>query len=132
MLGAAHDALGGAAMTLRVGEIVIDCSDHDVVVGFWLAAFGEYERHDVNEQYVAIAPREREAGRPTLLFQKVPEPKVVKNRVHLDLRGDSMADEVERLRGLGATFVAERSLGASVRWTVMQDPEGNEFCVSGS
>ncbi|MHB8892014.1 MAG: VOC family protein [Candidatus Limnocylindrales bacterium] len=37
---------------------------------------------------------------------------------------------VERLRGLGATFIAERSLGA-LRWTVMADPEGNEFCVSG-
>ncbi len=61
----------------------------------------------------------------------MPEPKVVKNRVHLDLRGESMAAEVERLQGLGATFIAERSLGEDVRWTVMADPEGNEFCVSG-
>jgi hypothetical protein len=42
-----------------------------------------------------------------------------------------MRDEVERLRALGATFVAERSLGADIRWTVMTDPEGNELCVSG-
>jgi hypothetical protein len=102
-----------------------------VVVPFWLAAMGDYRRVDVNEQYVAVAPVEREAGRPALLFQKVPEPKVVKNRVHLDLRGESMAGEVERLLGLGATFIAERTLGEGVRWTVMADPEGNEFCVSG-
>jgi predicted enzyme related to lactoylglutathione lyase len=117
-------------MTLRVGEVVIDCADHETVVAFWMAAMGDYERHEMNEQYVAIAPRERGAGRPPILFQKVPEPKIVKNRVHLDLRGESMAAEVERLTALGATFIAERSLGESVRWTVMADPEGNEFCIS--
>jgi predicted enzyme related to lactoylglutathione lyase len=118
-------------MALRVGEIVIDCADHEVVVPFWLAAMGDYARHDQNEQYVAIAPTERAIGRPVILFQKVPEPKVVKNRVHLDLRGESMAAEVARLQALGARFVAERTLGESLRWTVMEDPEGNEFCVSG-
>ncbi len=118
-------------MTLRLGEIVIDCADHETVVAFWLAAMGDYARVDVNEQYVAIAPVEEGIGRPAILFQKVPEPKTVKNRVHLDLRGESMAAEVARLRTLGATLIAERTLGEGVRWTVMADPEGNEFCVSG-
>jgi predicted enzyme related to lactoylglutathione lyase len=118
-------------LTLRLGEIVIDCADHETVVAFWLAAMGDYARVDVNEQYVAIAPVDRTIGRPTILFQKVPEPKTVKNRVHLDLRGESMAAEVERLIALGAAFIAERTLGEGVRWTVMADPEGNEFCVSG-
>lgn len=118
-------------MTLRLGEIVVDCADHEKVVAFWLEAMGDYARVDVNEQYVAIAPVEKAIGRPAILFQKVPEPKVVKNRVHLDLRGESMATEVERLLNLGATFIAERTLGEDVRWTVMADPEGNEFCVSG-
>jgi hypothetical protein len=117
-------------MTLRLGEIVIDCADHEVVVPFWLAALGDYERLDVNEQYVAIAPLDRAVGRPPILFQKVPERKTVKNRVHMDLRGPSMADEVQRLRGLGATFIAERSLGEGVVWSVMADPEGNEFCIA--
>jgi hypothetical protein len=116
-------------VTLRVSEVVIDCADHGAVVDFWAAAFG-YERRDVNEQYVALVPPSRELGRPPILFQKVPEPKVVKNRVHLDLRGDSMSAEVARLGGLGATSVAQRALG-SIKWTVMADPEGNEFCVSG-
>jgi hypothetical protein len=115
-------------MTLRVGEVVIDCAEHGAVVDFWQAAL-DYERHEVNEQYVSLAPSEKEAGRPPILFQKVPEPKTAKNRVHLDFRSESMSDEVARLQGLGATFVAERSLG-SIRWTVMRDPEGNEFCVS--
>ena len=117
-------------MTLRLGEIVIDCADHEVVVPFWLEALGDYQRLEVNDQYVAIAPLERAVGRPPILFQKVPEPKVVKNRVHMDLRGPSMAEEVERLRALGATFIAERSLGPNVTWSVMADPEGNEFCIA--
>jgi len=116
-------------MSLRVSEVVIDCADHGAVVDFWAAAFG-YERREVNEQYVVLVPPETAPGRPPLLFQKVPEAKVVKNRVHLDTRADSMSAEVARLVSLGATFVAERSLG-SIKWTVMVDPEGNEFCVSG-
>ena len=119
-------------MTLQVTEIVVDCAAHDAVVDFWLAALGGYRRVDVNEQYVGITPEEPGVGRPAILFQKVPEPKAVKNRVHLDLRGDSMRDEVERLTGLGATSIAERTLGENLRWTVMADPEGNEFCVSGA
>src|SRR5689334_18300324 len=82
-------------MGLRVGEVVIDCAEHGAVVDFWEAALG-YERQEVNEQYVALAPKEREIGRVPILFQKVPEPKRVKNRVHLDFRSEDMAAEVDR------------------------------------
>jgi predicted enzyme related to lactoylglutathione lyase len=116
-------------MTLRVGDVVVDCADPEILVAFWQAAMGDYVRHDLNEQYVAIAPIEPAPGRLAILFQKVPEPKVGKNRLHLDLRGESMTAAVERLRALGASVIAERSLGDAVRWTVMADPEGNEFCV---
>jgi len=119
----------GPTPRLRVSEVVIDCADHGRVVDFWAAAL-DYERREVNEQYVALVPPSREPGRPPLLFQKVPEPKAGKNRVHLDFRAPVMADEVARLVGLGATFIAERSLG-DVAWTVLADPEGNEFCVAG-
>jgi predicted enzyme related to lactoylglutathione lyase len=118
-----------AAMSLRVTEVVIDCADHGRVVDFWAAALG-YERRKVNEQYVALVPPAREPGLPPLLFQKVPEPKTVKNRVHLDFRAEVMADEVARLVALGATVIAERRLG-DFAWTVLADPEGNELCVSG-
>lgn len=116
-------------MSLRVTEVVIDCADHGAVVDFWAAALG-HERRAVNEQYVALVPLTPGAGHPPMLFQVVPEPKVANNRVHLDFRADVMADEVERLVGLGASVVAERSLG-DFSWTVMTDPEGNEFCISG-
>lgn len=116
-------------MSLRVTEVVVDCADHGTVVDFWAAALG-YARREVNDQYVALVPPAPSPGQPPMLFQKVPEAKVVKNRVHLDFRAEVMADEVARLAALGASIVAERSLG-DFRWTVMADPEGNEFCVSG-
>jgi len=117
-------------VSLRQGELVVDCADHDVVVPFWAAALG-WERRDVNEQYVALVPPAelREAGGPlALLFQKVPEPKTVKNRLHLDFRSEDRPKEVARLVALGAREGPTRSLG-SLTWTVMEDPEGNEFCV---
>jgi len=120
-------------VTLRQGDVVIDCADHEVIVAFWQAALG-WERRDVNEQYVSLVPpADQRAGsgpRPLpLLFQKVPEPKAVKNRVHLDWRSDDRAAEVARLVVLGAREGATRSLG-DLTWTVMSDPEGNEFCVT--
>jgi catechol 2,3-dioxygenase-like lactoylglutathione lyase family enzyme len=116
-------------MSLRMTEVVIDCADHRAVVDFWRDALG-YERREVSEQYVALVPLEPGPGRPPLLFQRVPEAKVLKNRVHLDFRAEVRADEVARLVGLGASVLAERCLG-DFCWTVMADPAGNEFCVSG-
>lgn len=63
---------------------------------------------------------------PRLWFQAVPESKSVKNRLHLDVRADDRHSEVQRLIGLGATLIDERP---SLNLTVLQDPEGNEFCV---
>ena len=78
-------------------------------------------------------PYEEESGTGLgrrLLFQRVPEPKTGKNRLHLDLHPgpDRRAAEVERLTGLGASVLREvREMGGT--WVVMTDPEGNEFCV---
>ncbi len=121
-------------MSLRATEVVIDCADHEVVTAFWSAALAGWQPRTVNEQYVALVPPESErtgdGPHPLpLLFQKVPEPKIVKNRVHLDFRSEDMDAEVERLVGLGAELLAQRSLG-DFRWSVLADPEGNEFCVS--
>lgn len=119
-------------VSLRQGDIVIDCADHEAVVPFWEVALG-WERHDVNEQYVSLMPppdqRFADGPRPLpMLFQKVPKPRPGKNRVHVDFRSNDRPAEVAHLVGLGAIEGATRSLGA-LTWTVMQDPEGNEFCV---
>ena len=62
---------------------------------------------------------------PTTFVQQVPEPKVTKNRVHVDLETGDRPAEVQRLTKLGASV-----LDSYDGWTVMLDPEGNEFCVS--
>ena len=74
-------------------------------------------------------------GDVSLYFMRVPEPKVAKNRLHIDLLADgSMEAEVERLLAAGAQLVEVRedleSFENPDRWTVMTDPEGNEFCVT--
>ena len=73
------------------------------------------------------------AGGPVLGFQRVPEERAGKNRLHLDLgaaTGERHA-EVERLVGLGAKVVGERGGDAEgLVWTTLTDPEGNEFCVA--
>ncbi|MGC9962466.1 MAG: VOC family protein [Acidimicrobiales bacterium] len=65
---------------------------------------------------------------PAWYFEKVPESKLAKNRMHVDLF-DSDPAAVDRLVALGASIVGEHQIGDH-RWTVMQDPEGNEFCVA--
>jgi predicted enzyme related to lactoylglutathione lyase len=108
--------------------VVVDVADHDVVVPFWAAALGWTVR-PINEQFVALRAPADEAVGFDILFQKVPEPKVSKNRAHIDFDAADMEAEVARLIGLGGRKVAEHELG-SFRWTIVADPEGNEFCVT--
>jgi hypothetical protein len=79
----------------------------------------------------AAALRPADGSGPRIYIQRVPEPKTVKNRVHLDLHvGAERADtEAERLVGLGARRLYEGQQGP-MRWLTMADPEGNEFCVA--
>jgi hypothetical protein len=109
-----------------VDSLTFDCAEPKAVADFWCAVLG-YELADIDEEGADI--RDPSGGGWPLLFLVVPEGKAVKNRVHLDLRPpESMAKEVERVKALGARefrFVEE---GGSF-WTVMLDPEGNEFCV---
>ena len=113
---------------LHPHNVVIDVADHDVVVPFWEAALGWTSRR-LNEQFVGLtAPADEEIGFD-ILFQKVPEPKIAKNRAHIDFDAADMEAEVARLVGLGGTKIAEHNLGA-FRWTIVADPEGNELCVT--
>lgn len=118
-------------MLSAVFNVTFDCRDARAVAEFWGAVTGyPLEKVDMpgNPFWVA-SPRE---GRwPRLVFVTVPEAKVVKNRVHLDLMPleDDQAQEVDRLQGLGATIVDDRRKLEPGGWVVLADPEGNEFCV---
>ena len=113
-------------MASKVDTVTIDCADASRLAGFWSAALG-YEIEDVDDDGALI--EDPTASGVAVYFQIVPESKSVKNRVHLDLRPpESMAEEVERLTSLGASGSRYVEEGGSY-WTVMLDPEGNEFCV---
>ncbi|MGY1682617.1 VOC family protein [Geodermatophilus sp. SYSU D01176] len=130
-------------------QLSFDAEDPQRLIGFWCEVLG-YEpeplgnaaRAELEAMGLDPATAERwfaaavdpDGRGPRLLAQRVPEPKSAKNRLHLDLHVDSTAaleDEVRRLVGLGASRQAEHEEHGT-RWTVLIDPEGNEFCVGAS
>ncbi len=119
-------------MTARIAVLAIDALDIDLVSGFWAAALG-WRIVERDEDGISLAPDD--GGRadwsgPTIDVLHVPERKTTKNRLHLDLRADGTSSdtEVERLLALGARRVDVGQAPDST-WTVLADPEGNEFCV---
>lgn len=105
--------------------LTLDVNDLDRQAAFWAAALG-YEVSGGVAQYRALSDP---AGRsPKLLLQTVAEPKAAKNRLHLDLHVADVEAEAARLEGLGAVRVGS-SDEFGISWIVMNDPEGNEFCV---
>ena len=117
-------------MTIRIQCLNIDCADPPALANFWAQALGWRRTFEEPDEVVLEPPAgsPEDGLSPDLLFAKVPETKTVKNRLHLDLRPDDQAAEVERLTALGARPV---SVGQDddVSWVVLADPEGNEFCV---
>lgn len=105
--------------------IAIDCHEPQALARFWSEALG-YTVLDDDDDEVLIVPPAPTPG-PRFLFLKVPEGKIVKNRIHLDLRSDDQEAEVERLIAMGAE-TADIGQG-EVSWVVLADPEGNEFCI---
>jgi hypothetical protein len=137
-------------------QVVFDCADPDAQATFWAAALGYIvqpppEGYPTWEEFAAAHDMEEMIGNasavvdpdgkgPRIFFQKVPEAKTVKNRVHLDLNVSDIRRvgpeagrkrieaEVQRLIGLGAAKVQVFDEHGETH-TVMRDPEGNEFCV---
>jgi hypothetical protein len=110
-------------MASYIKSVTFDCADVMATARFWAAALGSNVDEDAtsDKAYVEAAGW----GGPNMWFQRVPEPKTAKNRLHFDLRAPTtVAEEVARLERLGAAVV-HRSAGL----VGMQDPEGNEFCV---
>jgi hypothetical protein len=114
-------------VTSRIVLLTIDAVEPRVVADFWCAALG-WQIAEESDDAVRIAAADE--SWPTVDIVAVPEPKVVKNRIHFDLRADggTSADELNRLTGLGARQV-DVGQGPDARWWVLSDPEGNEFCL---
>ena len=107
-----------------VKSVTFDCSDALRLARFWAAVLGTDVEGDSTPEKAFVEPAGW--GGPALWFQRVPEAKSAKNRMHFDLRapGGRIQDEVARLERLGATTLRQ---GEDL--VVMHDPEGNEFCV---
>ena len=121
--------------SVRQVQVTFDCAEPERVAGFWAEVLG----YVVHPEYASVCTDPTGVG-PRLYFQKVPEGKVVKNRVHLDVRvGTGLVGE-ERLAALEAECARLLPLGATrlrllvadeenESTLVMQDIEGNEFCL---
>jgi predicted enzyme related to lactoylglutathione lyase len=107
--------------------LVLDCSDPERLAEFWAPALG-YLSLGTAGSYVLLLPNGKPG--PKLLLQRVPEAKTVKNRMHLDIETADIEAEATRLEALGARRVRDDHLHEhGTSWILMNDPEGNEFCV---
>jgi catechol 2,3-dioxygenase-like lactoylglutathione lyase family enzyme len=112
-------------MGLTIDWVALDCADAPALARFWAEALGYRIVEDDDPDERLVVPSNGPG--PRLLFLRVPDDKIVKNRLHLDLCPDDQAAEVDRLIKLGAKRV---DIGqGDVSWVVLADPEGNEFCV---
>ena len=115
-------------MASRWYTLVVDCTDIRLVSDFWKQTLDWQVVYESDDEIVIAKD---ESTYPAIIFGTVPEAKTIKNRLHIDLNPDDQEAEVERLLGLGATRVEVGQSAAKepVKWVVLADPEGNEFCV---
>jgi predicted enzyme related to lactoylglutathione lyase len=116
-------------MSTRLCNVVIDAADPAALARFWAELLGWRVSHASADEVVVVAPADDGADFE-LVFVPVADPKVGKNRVHLDVASaspDHQVAQVTHAESLGATRV---DIGqGNVPWVVLGDPEGNEFCV---
>jgi hypothetical protein len=115
-------------MAARLGNIAFDCDDVLKLAAFWSAVLGRPLDKGSSKVFASIGGADGERQEPAWYFNKVTEPKQAKNRVHIDLVNPDPA-AVDELIRLGATVIGEHEVPGQP-WTVLQDPEGNEFCVA--
>jgi catechol 2,3-dioxygenase-like lactoylglutathione lyase family enzyme len=106
---------------IRLGSTVINCADLEVMTGFWSQALGLTP--SAGNDFRVLRG---DAG--TLSLQRADTPVTARDQMHLDLYSDDQAGQVERLTGLGASYVRHHQ-ESDDDYVVMTDPEGNEFCV---
>jgi len=113
-------------MSMRIGNIAIDCNDLDAMKAFWMRLTG-LQQLAGDDSFAFLGDPEK-MGRTKLFLQRVPEPRVGKNRLHVDLYVRDLATAEPEAVAAGAGRVASHDRDG-VRWSVMTDPEGNEFCL---
>jgi predicted enzyme related to lactoylglutathione lyase len=111
----------------RLHWIVIDTVDPERISPFWCALLWVQERGWFGEDYLMLTT---EGGAPPVAFQRVPESKSVKNRLHVDLEVDDLDRALAKIAALGGSAISDvLQMPGGYRWRVMADPEGNEFCI---
>ena len=113
--------------TPAVTSIVIDTQDIEPLIAFWGALLDIEVSRQVGPWFAWMSPVTD--GGPALAFQKVPEEKAGKNRLHLDLHVATLEEGEARVVELGGSKVDEHSI-QGFTWYVMADPQGNEFCIA--
>ena len=121
-------------MSAFIYNVTFDTRNPRVLSRFWAAVTGYNVAEESDDAVAVRAPDER--GIRRILFMRVDNPTPGKNRVHVDLASREPDAEIERLLELGAELVDPRRDGAptwrgrdGIRWVVLRDPEGNEFCI---
>jgi catechol 2,3-dioxygenase-like lactoylglutathione lyase family enzyme len=113
-------------MSNSLFAVAFDCADAAALARFWADVLGRQVAEDSTSEHAVLLAGDGGTSGPPITFHKVPEPKTVKNRLHLDLISDTFDAETERLLTLGARRL--RDLQADkARWTTFADIEGNEF-----
>ena len=106
--------------------ITIDCADATAVARFWADVLGRRVAEASTSDHAVLLAAGGDTTEPCIIFNKVPEAKIVKNRIHLDLISDTFEGETERLLSLGAHRLRDVQ-GDKASWTTFADIEGNEF-----
>jgi catechol 2,3-dioxygenase-like lactoylglutathione lyase family enzyme len=117
-------------MALRWQGICIDSTDPAPLARWWAELLG-WRVTDEDDDEIAVEPPEgspEHGVAPEVVFCRVPEPKTVKDRLHIDLRPDDQDAEVARAEAMGATRADVGQVGDET-WVVLADPDGNEFCI---
>lgn len=115
-------------MALHHEHITLDCADPSRLATFWASALDRSVDEGASEFFASIGKAAPD-GQIAYLFLAVPEARVAKNRMHLDFHSSDRSVDVERLVSLGATKLGDKDEWGT-KWTVMEDPEGNVFCVA--
>lgn len=112
---------------LALGSVVIRVSDLHAQIAFWTQALDYVPREPPGDDFAVLVPR---SGRgSSLSLDAVASPRVLPPRIHLDLYADDQDAEARRLEALGARRVHGDKLPADADYVIMEDPEGNRFCV---